>query len=49
MLGRDQLALQHFHEVLELAPGHADAASEIRAIEARIAGRPSTTRAPRPR
>jgi tetratricopeptide (TPR) repeat protein len=49
MLGRDQLALQHFHEVLELAPGHADAASEIRAIEARTAGRTSTTRAPRPR
>jgi hypothetical protein len=49
MLGRDQLALQHFREVLELAPGHADAASEIRAIEARQAGRTSTTRAPRPR
>jgi hypothetical protein len=49
MLGRDQIALQHFHEVLELAPGHADAASEIRAIEARLAARTSTTRAPRPR
>jgi hypothetical protein len=49
MLGRDQLALQLFREVLELAPGHADAASEIRAIEARLASRTSSTRAPRPR
>jgi len=49
MLGRDQLALQHFHDVLELVPGHAEAASEIRAIEARLVGRTSTTRPPRPR
>jgi tetratricopeptide (TPR) repeat protein len=48
MLGRDQLALQHFRDVLELVPGHAEAASEIRAIEARLAGRIST-RSPRPR
>jgi len=49
MLGRDQLALQHFHEVLERVPGHPDAASEIRAIEARLVSRTSTTRPPRPR
>ncbi len=49
MLGRDQLALQHFREVLELVPGHADAASEIRAIEARLVSRTSTPRLPRPR
>jgi hypothetical protein len=47
MLGRDQLALQRFREVLELVPGHADAASEIRAIEARLAGRASPARSPR--
>jgi hypothetical protein len=50
MLGRDQLALHHFREVLELVPGHADAASEIRIIEARIAAsRTTTTRSPRAR
>ena len=49
MLGRDSLALQHFHEVLERIPGHADAASEIRVIEARLASRTPTTRPPRPR
>ncbi len=49
MLGRDHLALQHFREVLELVPGHADAASEIRAIEARLVSRTSTPRSPRPR
>jgi len=48
MLGRDSLALQHFHEVLERIPGHADAASEIRVIEARLASR-TVTRPPRPR
>jgi tetratricopeptide (TPR) repeat protein len=48
MVGRDQLAMHHFREVLELVPGHADAASEIRVIEARIAARTST-RSPRPR
>jgi cytochrome c-type biogenesis protein CcmH/NrfG len=36
MLGRDKEALRHFHEVLDLKPNHADAASEVRAIEARI-------------
>jgi tetratricopeptide (TPR) repeat protein len=46
MLGRDQPALHHFREVLALVPGHADAQSEIRAIEARLAGRTRTTRSP---
>ncbi|HET7499656.1 MAG TPA: DUF4388 domain-containing protein [Kofleriaceae bacterium] len=36
MLGRDKEALRHFLEVLELKPNHADAASEVRAIEARM-------------
>jgi len=36
MLGRDKEALHHFQEVLELKPNHGDAASEIRAIEARL-------------
>jgi hypothetical protein len=36
MLGRDKEALRHFHEVLDLKPNHADAASEVRAIEARL-------------
>ena len=49
MLGRDQLALHHFREVLERVPGHADAASEIRVIEARLASRTTTNRSPRPR
>jgi hypothetical protein len=35
MLGRDREALRHFREVLEAQPNHADAASEVRAIEAR--------------
>ena len=37
MLGRDKEALRHFQEVLDLKPNHADAASEVRAIEARLA------------
>jgi hypothetical protein len=36
MLGRDKEALRHFHEVLDLKPNHADAASEVRAIESRL-------------
>jgi DnaJ-domain-containing protein 1 len=36
MLGRDQEALRHFREVVSVAPGHADAAAEIRALEARL-------------
>ncbi|MGE0547322.1 MAG: DUF4388 domain-containing protein [Kofleriaceae bacterium] len=35
MLGRDQVALVHFNEVLLTDPKHAEAASEVRAIEAR--------------
>jgi curved DNA-binding protein CbpA len=37
MLGRDREALRIFQELLESSPGHADAAAEIRAIEARLA------------
>ncbi len=37
MLGRDKEALRHFQEVLQAQPRHADAAAEVRAIEARIA------------
>jgi hypothetical protein len=37
MLGRDQLALHHFREVIELVPNHAEAASEIRILESRLA------------
>jgi cytochrome c-type biogenesis protein CcmH/NrfG len=37
MLGRDKEALRHFQEVLDLKPNHAEAASEIRTIEARLA------------
>ncbi|HEX8110043.1 MAG TPA: tetratricopeptide repeat protein, partial [Kofleriaceae bacterium] len=36
MLGRDKEALRQFHEVLDLKPNHADAASEVRAIESRL-------------
>jgi len=36
MLGRDKEALRHFNEVLDLKPNHAEAASEVRAIEARL-------------
>jgi hypothetical protein len=37
MLGRDQLALHHFREVLQLVPNHVEAASEIRVLELRLA------------
>ncbi|HEU0030143.1 MAG TPA: hypothetical protein VFQ53_05905 [Kofleriaceae bacterium] len=37
MLGRDREALRHFQEVIELQPRNADARSEIRAIENRLA------------
>ena len=46
MLGRDQLALHHFREVLELVPNHVEAASEIRVLELRLA---KGTRPPRNR
>jgi hypothetical protein len=36
MLGRDKEALRHFQVVLALKPNHAEAASEVRAIEARL-------------
>jgi curved DNA-binding protein CbpA len=36
MLGRDQDALRHFRDVLAAAPGHAEAASEVRVLEARL-------------
>ena len=39
MLGRDQDALRHFREVLEQAPGHTEAASELRVLESRLSGR----------
>jgi hypothetical protein len=38
MLGRDQEALRYFREVLTAAPGHSDAAAELRVIEARLGG-----------
>jgi cytochrome c-type biogenesis protein CcmH/NrfG len=36
MLGRDKEALRQFQEVLAVKPNHAEAASEVRAIEARL-------------
>lgn len=36
MLGRDLDALKHFQEVLRLAPGHVESATEARVIEARL-------------
>jgi tetratricopeptide (TPR) repeat protein len=38
MIGRDQDALRHFRDVLTAAPHHAEAASEVRALEARLPG-----------
>jgi len=38
MLGRDQDALRHFRDVLTASPGHSEAASEVRALEARLGG-----------
>lgn len=46
MLGREQLALHHFREVLQLVPNHVEAASEIRVLELRLA---KGTRPPRNR
>jgi len=37
MLGRDQEALRHLQQVLEVQPRHAEAAAELRAVEARMA------------
>jgi hypothetical protein len=39
MLGRVREALLHFHEVIQLDPGHAEAAAEIRLLEPRTARR----------
>jgi len=39
MLGRDREALRHFLEVDDTSPQHAEAAAEIRAIEARLGKR----------
>ena len=39
MLGRDQDALEHFKGVLRVSPGHVEAASEARVIEARLAAK----------
>ncbi|MBL0213053.1 MAG: DnaJ domain-containing protein [Myxococcales bacterium] len=38
MLGRDREALRHFQIVLEIQASHAEARSEVRAIEARLSG-----------
>jgi len=38
MLGSDKEALRHFRDVLAQAPGHAEAASEVRVLEARMLG-----------
>lgn len=46
LLGRDQLALHHFREVLHLVPNHVEATSEIRVLEQRAA---KGTRPPRKR
>jgi hypothetical protein len=39
MLGRVREALMHFKQVVELEPGHADAAAEIRMLEPRAVSR----------
>jgi len=38
VLGHEDSALHHFREVLALVPDHPEAASELRALEARLAG-----------
>jgi tetratricopeptide (TPR) repeat protein len=38
MLGSDKDALRHFRDVLAQAPGHTEAASEVRVLEARMSG-----------
>ncbi|HEY0192502.1 MAG TPA: DnaJ domain-containing protein [Kofleriaceae bacterium] len=40
MLGRDQDAARHFREVLAAAPGHTEAAAELRVIESRLGDKP---------
>jgi len=36
MLGRDDVAVRHFREVLQLQPGHPEASSELRVLESRF-------------
>ncbi len=38
MLGKDKEALRLFEEVLEMAPGHAEATAEIRVLQSRLGG-----------
>jgi curved DNA-binding protein CbpA len=38
ILGRDEDALRHFQDVLRRAPGHHEAASEVRVLEQRLGG-----------
>ncbi len=38
MLGKDKEALRLFEEVLEVAPGHAEATAEIRVLQSRLGG-----------
>ena len=40
MIGRDADAKRHFEQVLKMSPGHTDALSELRGIEARLAQPP---------
>jgi tetratricopeptide (TPR) repeat protein len=37
MLGRDADAVRHFRQVVEAAPGHGEAAAELRVLESRMA------------
>jgi curved DNA-binding protein CbpA len=39
--GRDAEAIEHFQRVMSTMPGHTEAASELRLLESRRAGRPS--------
>ncbi len=38
MLGKDKEALRMFEEVLEMAPGHAEATAEVRVLQSRLGG-----------
>jgi hypothetical protein len=40
MLGRDHDALRHFRDVVTAAPGHAEAAAELRVLESRLTDKP---------
>ena len=41
MEGHDQEAIRHFQRALQLMPGHSEAASELRVLEARVSARAS--------